>query len=48
MGKRPTGVKPHKKSKHSRKTKKRLATKQAMLAAKATKNKNKKSKKKSA
>lgn len=43
MGKRPTGVKPHKKSKHSPKTKKRLAVKHAMLAAKASKKNKKKS-----
>ncbi len=48
MGKRPTGVKRHKKSKHSPKTKKRLAVKHSMLAAKAAKNKNKKSTKKRA
>lgn len=39
MGKRATGVKRHIKSNRSRKTKKRLAIKQEMLAAKKTKKK---------
>lgn len=41
MAKRATSLHPHKKSKHSKKTAKRLATKKVMLA-------NKKDKKKSA
>jgi len=40
MAKRPTGVGKMKKS-HSKKTKKRLATKREMLAAKASKKKGK-------
>jgi len=34
MAKRATGIKPHKKSKHSPKTKKRLAVKRLMLEKK--------------
>jgi len=36
MAKRATGIKPHKKSKHSHKTKKRLEIKRLMLAEKAS------------
>lgn len=39
MAKRQTGLSPHKMVKRPRKTKKRLAAKKAMLAAKATKKK---------
>ena len=42
MGKRATGVKRHIKSNRSRKTKKRLAIKQAMLASKKVKKSKKK------
>jgi hypothetical protein len=41
MGKRATSLGPKKKSKHSHKTKKRLAIKRAMLAAKAARRKTK-------
>lgn len=41
MAKRDTGLRPHKKSKHSHKTKKRLAIKKTMLAQKAAKRKSK-------
>ncbi len=39
MAKRATSLHPHKKSKHSPKTKKRLGIKKLMLAAKAKKKK---------
>ncbi len=39
MAKRPGALRAKVKSKHSRKTKKRLATKRAMIAAKKTKKK---------
>jgi hypothetical protein len=39
MAKRPTGLKKMKKSRHSPKTKKRLAAKRDMLAKKAAKKK---------
>lgn len=42
MGKRATSLKPYVKSTRSRKTKKRLAIKQTMLAAKKTKKGKKK------
>ena len=38
MAKRATALTPHKKSKHSPKTKKRLAIKKVMLASKSYKN----------
>ncbi|MEK9175216.1 MAG: hypothetical protein AAB795_01335 [Patescibacteria group bacterium] len=39
MAKREAGLKPHKKSKHSHKTKKRLAIKRLMLEKRASKKK---------
>lgn len=41
MAKRATSLHPHKKSKHSKKTKKRLEIKKTMLAKKTEKKKNK-------
>lgn len=41
MGKRSTGLSKHKKSPHSRKSKKRLEIKKLMLEAKANKKKRK-------
>ncbi len=41
MAKRATSLHPHVKSKHSRKTKKRLAIKKVMLTAKAASRKTK-------
>jgi hypothetical protein len=41
MAKRGTTLSPKKKSKHSHKTKKRLAVKEVMLAKKATRRKSK-------
>lgn len=41
MAKRSTTLGPKKKSRHSRKTKKRLAIKEIMLAKKATRKKSK-------
>ena len=45
MGKRATSLGSKNKSKHSHKTKKRIAIKNAMLAAKAAKKDSKRSKK---